>query len=56
MLFIFYYMICMYMQISSLEGQCDDHRECIEQLKEQNEDKNLQCEQLSKEKGTIFLI
>ena len=43
-----------YLKISSLEGQCADHKKCIEQLKEQIRDKALQCDQLSKEKGAIL--
>ena len=46
--------IILCVQIASLEGQCADHTKCIEQLKEQIQDKGLQCDQLSKEKGAIF--
>ena len=51
--FILYHLFLLCLQISSLEGQCDDHKKCIEQLKEQIQDKTLQCDQLSKEKGMI---
>lgn len=40
--------------MSSLEEQCVDHKKCIEQLKEQVQNKALQCDQVSKEKGAIL--